>query len=337
MENITQMLELMDRPAFCVEDGRITAANAAALARQFELNAPVEELLTSGKEEYRAFQDGCLYLTLTAGGERYGADITRVGSAHIFALDPEDLTGETRLLALVAQELRDPLSGAMALVDEHLEPDRLWTAQLSRELHRMLRMVGNLSGHPVTQMEMQDINALVREVWDSLVPHCEKQGRTLTFTEHPVPIYSCVDGSLLTRAIHNLVSNALKYTAEGGVIGLALTVRMHTVYLTVQDSGSAGNQTVADPFTRFRREPGIGDGRNGLGLGLKLVRDAATVHGGTALVRQDGGFRVTLTLPIRQDTANLRSPIHRVDYAGDRNVLLIELADVLPPESYLKP
>lgn len=337
MDNITQMLELMDRPAFCVEDGRITAANTAALARQFELNTPVEPLLTSGREEYRAFQDGCLYLSLTAGGERYGASITRVGSAHIFALDPEDLTGETRLLSLAAQELRAPLSGAMALMDEHQQPSELWTAQLSKELHRLLRVVSNMSGHPVPRLEMQDVNALVREVWESLVPHCEQLGRTLTFTGHPTAVYSCADSSLLTRAIHNLISNALKYTAEGGVISLSLTVHRHTIYLTVRDSGSAGNQPVANPFTRYRREPGIEDGRNGMGLGLKLVRDAATVHGGTALVRQDGGFQVTMSLPIRQDTGNLRSPTHRVDYAGDRHALLIELSDVLPPECYLKP
>ena len=68
---------------------------------------------------------------------------------------------------------------------------------------------------------------------------------------------------------------------------------------------------------------------------LKLVQMAAAAHGGTVWYdRQKGeGFRVILSLPIDQDTL-VRSPRHRISYSGERDPMLVELSDVLPPEFF---
>ena len=68
-----------------------------------------------------------------------------------------------------------------------------------------------------------------------------------------------------------------------------------------------------------------------------LVRSAAASHGGAVLIDQPegGGARVTMTIAIRQSTSGtLRSPILRVDYAGERDHALVELSDVLPAQCY---
>ena len=70
-------------------------------------------------------------------------------------------------------------------------------------------------------------------------------------------------------------------------------------------------------------------------MGLHLVRTAAISHGGSVLMTAapGGGVMTELRLPIRQDTP-LRSSRLRLSYTGERNALLVELSDVLPPEFY---
>ena len=70
---------------------------------------------------------------------------------------------------------------------------------------------------------------------------------------------------------------------------------------------------------------------------MVMIRAAASHHGGAVLIDRppQGGTRVTMTLAIRQDpVSQLRSPLLKVDYAGERDHALIELSDVLPAEYY---
>ena len=333
MKDIAHMLELMDRPAFCAEDGIITAANKAALARQFELGTPVEELLLTGLEEYRGFGKGCLSLKLECCAERYDATITAFERGTIFTLEPDDTDSELRLLALAAQTLREPLGNVMALVEE-LDADAEQVARIERGLYQLLRIVGNMSPHPVPRLEMQDVNEVLYELWEKARPACESRGVDFCFKGTNKPVYSCVDSQFLTRAVHNLLSNSLKFAADGGKIDLELSAGQRFYRITLRDFGSTPWLT-ADPFTRYRREPGLCDGRSGFGLGLKLVQLAASVHGGTVWLHspEGGGLQVTMTLPMRQDTMT-RSPRLRISYSGERDPLLLELSDVLPAKFY---
>ena len=334
MEQTIQLLELMDRPAFLALDGQIIAANAAALAHQIVVGAQIADLLACGKEEYAEFQSGCLCLDLELCGQHCPATVTVVGTRHLFTLEPEDAEDDLRMLSLAAQQLREPLGDVMALV-ENLPPDLQELPGISRGLHRLLRIVGNMTPHPTVRMEMVDINALLREIWDQAQSACESRDIRFTFSPCPTPVYSCADTGLLTRAIHNLLSNAMK-ASSGGTIHLQLTTHRQLYQITLHDTGSPLSDQIQDPFTRFLREPGLDAPEQGLGLGMRLVRSAAFAHGGTVLMDspREGGVRVSMTIPIRQNIATLRSPRLQVSYCGERDPLLIELSDVLPPEFY---
>ena len=69
---------------------------------------------------------------------------------------------------------------------------------------------------------------------------------------------------------------------------------------------------------------------------MTLVRTAAALHGGTVLLEQAGGTRVTMTMAIRKTAPQeLRSPILRLgDYAGGRDLGLLEFSDSLPTDCY---
>ncbi len=334
MEQTIQLLELMERPAFCTEDGRITAANAAALSRQIVIGSPVMDLLACGKEAYAEFQSGYLCLDLELCGQRCPATVTTLGTRHLFTLEPEDAAEELRMLSLAAQELREPLSDVMALV-ENLPPNIRELPGINRGLYRLLRIVSNMTPHPPVRMEMLDVNALLREVWDHAQTACESRGIRFTFTPHPAPVYSYADSGLLTRAVHNLLSNAMKFSSDGSV-HLQLTMRRQFYQITLHDTGSTLSVQIQDPFTRFLRQPGLEEPASGLGLGMRLVRNAALAHGGTVLldIPREGGVRVTMRIPVRQTAPAVRSPRLHLSYSGELDPMLIELSDVLPAKFY---
>ena len=82
-----KMLDLMGRPAFCARDQRIVLVNAGAAGLGFSAGDALEELVCTGWTEYTAFQSGCIYLTLSLGGGRLGASVTRMNEFDVFCLE----------------------------------------------------------------------------------------------------------------------------------------------------------------------------------------------------------------------------------------------------------
>ena len=341
-DTIYTMLDHMERPAFLVRDGRICRANAAATRYLIEEGTEVEPLLSTGRQEYAEYQSGCLHLTLRICGTTLGASVTRVEQLDMFVLDAVENGAELQAMALAARELRQPLSNIMSVADRLFpiagadsDPalqDQI--ARINRGLFQMLRIVGNMSIQTSPRLEMQDVDAVLRELWEKAESACESRGVKLRYRGTGRPLYSNIDTQLLTRAIHNLLSNSLKFAADGGLIELELSAGKKYYRITVRDWGTSVSPDL-DLLNHWRREPGIEDGRTGLGLGLKLVQLAAAAHNGTVWFdRLKGeGFRVIMSLPINQDT-RMCSPRYRVSYSGDRDPLLLELSDVLPPEFY---
>ena len=347
-----KMLDLMGRPAFCVTDNKIIHVNAGAAGLGFAEGDPLENLICTGGEEYAAFEGGCLYLTLTIGEERLGASVTRMDAFDVFCLEELADSRELQAMALAAKELREPLSSVMVTAQRlfplsALDDDpatREQVARLNRGLYQMLRVVGNMSdaGHyaqsPARQ-ETVNICAEVEEIFRKASDLVAHTGVALTYEGPDAPIYCLADRESLERAVLNMVSNAVKFTPQGGKISASLAHRSNRLYLSVQDSGPGIHRGLeGDVFTRFQRQCCLEDGRFGIGLGLVLVRSAAAAHGGAVLMDSpDGvGTRITMSLAIRQSEGIVRSRMLRVDYAGERDHSLIELAEFLPDALYEK-
>ena len=346
------MLDLMIRPAFCVKDGVIVRVNKAAEGMAIEKNHPVAPLLATGHLEYAEFTDGCLYLTLRLHGTEYGASAVAMDGVHVFLLEDENDLAELKAMALAAQNLREPLSSVMtmanslqATVDQANDPtatDQM--ARLNRGLFQLLRILGNMSdanryrSHPLPPAETTDIQALMADLFDRLTVMTGHAGIELRFTNLPDSLYCLVDREKLERAVYNIFSNAMKFTPRGGSIDAKLFRRENRLYLTVQDSGCGiPRNEQANVYSRFLRQPGLDDSRQGIGLGMVLIRSAATAHGGTILIDQPGeqGLRLTMTMEIRQNRDGLvRSPSLRVDYAGEWDHSLLELSETLPATLY---
>ena len=347
-----QMLDLMVQPGLCVKNGKIIKLNQAAQRLLLSPGGDIDSLLLTGKEEYAAYEGGCLYLTMNIAGQSLGASVTRMGELDVFLLDQENDQPELQAMALAARELREPLASVMISAEQlfpmtgaEANPHmRDQAARLNRGLMQLLRIVTNMSdasrcsAATATHQELRDVSAFMREIFgkaEVLASHAEV---TLGYTGPDAPAFSLIDSQLVERAVLNILSNSLKFTPKGGEIKAKLSQRGNKLILTVQDNGQGIAQELrGNVFHRYLRQPALEDSRFGIGLGMVLIRSAAAQHGGTVLIDQpdETGTRITLTLTVRQNSAALvRSNMLHIDYAGERDHTLMELSNCLPAAAF---
>lgn len=342
-KEISGMLDLLTRPGFFVKDNQITAVNLAAQNMMLTPGTDIRELLLTGQEEYAAFQEGCLYLTLALPFGSCGASVFRVEEQDCFLLDQDSDDDALRAMALAARTMREPLSNMMVSLRQlaaSADPDQ--AAQLNRNMHQMLRLISNMSdagrSTPLSQMESRDIPEVFSEIFEKAETLGSQAGVTIRYQSSTSNIFGLVDEDLLERAVWNLLSNAIKSSPKGSTIQAQLSRRGNRLTLSILDCGSGIPQNLQQTlFQRYLRQPGLEDSQFGIGLGMVLIRNAAARHGGTVLIDQPGqtGTRVSFTMTIRQDIPDtLRSPIMRVDYSGGLDHGLVELSDCLPASSY---
>lgn len=347
MEDKVNMLELLLRPAFLVRDGHITAVNREAARHLITEGTSIQDMIVLGLEEYSAFSGGCLCLTLQIEGQRFAASVVPAENGHLFFLEQDAMDAKLQSMALVAQELRAPLTGLMTASEQLLPMEavqedaaaRSYAAQMNRRMFQMLRMIGNMSdavrfaNKQSQPTEYVDIVALLDEIFQKTIPLAQQSQKELRYRGLDNHVFTLADSELLERAVYSMISNAMKFSPAGSVIEATLTRSGNMLRFSIEDPGCGIDTGIQGSlFSRYMRQPALEDPLQGLGLGLLIVRLAAAAHGGTVLIDQPHGkgTRVTLTTMIRQDSqSTVRSPKLHIDYAGERDHALVELADVL--------
>lgn len=339
-KNTILLLDQIPQPGFLVRDDRIQNINQAARAMLLSPGQEFSPLLHTGAEEYAAFQDGQICLTLSIAGKQHNAVITQMEDSRLVLLDPDETLEEFRAMALASMQFRMPLMQAITSAQQ-LEFPQPAAEKLNQSLMQLLRMVSNMSDisrySTSVRMEVRDADSFFLELFEK-ARALTGERITLSFEGLKQPVFTQMDPEQLERALWNILSNCIKFLPETGTIAASLKRQGRLLYLTIEDSGSGIAQEIrATLFQRYLRQPGIEDSRHGLGLGLALVRIAAANHGGTVLLSpsKNGGTRITMTIAIRQDNAaTLRSPLFRPDYAGGFDHALVELADCLSADYY---
>ena len=219
---------------------------------------------------------------------------------------------ERRLTADVAHELRTPLQAIQATVeamqdgvlpadDERLATVRDETVRLARladgilELTRLERGTVPLGNEPLS------LDEPVRAALDAhrvLIESCE-----LEISEDLASgVRVRGDADRLTQAVGNLLSNAARYTPEGGRIELSLRAEGDRAVIRVADTGIGISEEDSERvFARFWRADTARDSSTGgLGIGLAIVKEIVERHGGVVAAqrRPGGGTVFTLRLPL---------------------------------------
>lgn len=342
MENDKDMLkflELLPQPAFCVCGGEITGVNQAARQLLIQPDQRVASLLGEDAGEYEAFREGALFLTLRLEGRTVTAAVTRMDGGDVFTVEDDREQPELQALALAALQLRRPISDLTALLQR--PPQQSEVAQRMYQLHRLICNMSDTARYCATatpRMICMDVCALIAEQLAKIQALTEETQIHVEWSCPQEPIMTLLEPEMLERALYNMISNALKASRPGDRIQVRLSRKGERLYLSVRDHGAGiPEEALGSVFTRFRRQPGLEAGEDGIGLGMPLICAAATTHGGTVLIHcpKDGGTQITLSLALRpSDGTRLRSPALRIDYAGEKDHALLELVDALPAQAY---
>ncbi len=351
LNSAKQMLDLLTYPAFAVTDGKISYCNEPASSLFLLPETDIFSILQTGKEEYAEYTEGHLYLTVLIGNSPREATVVCIDGVHLFLLSDGNIPEQLQAISLAAQQLRMPLSDIVATSNMLFPNSNLkdnpavqqQMAQFSRSLHQLIRLVGNMSDaaryaqEPSSNMVTIEATSLFAEVAEKAAALLAQAEVTFLYEGPSVPVHLLADAERIERAIYNLISNAVKFSPKGSTVRATLTRRKDLLLFTLSDPGDQlSKQLQSNVFNRFMRQPGLGDSRFGLGLGLNIVHNTATAHGGTVLLESpsSGGVRITMTLKIRQSKSTVvRSPYYW-DYAGGHDHGLIELSDVLPTSAY---
>ena len=225
-------------------------------------------------------------------------------------------------LAMLAHELRNPLApirNAVRVLNRLGPMDQTLVQMrdvIDRQADQLTRLVDDLldvsritQGKVTLRKERLELLTIVARAVEMIRPVIDGRRHHLAVTLPPEPVR--VDGDLarLAQVLANLLSNAAKYTPDGGRIWLDAEVRGTTVVLRVRDDGqgiSAENlDKVFDLFVQLDRAPDRADG--GLGIGLTLVRKLVEMHGGRISVSSEGpgrGSEFVVELPTLEHEAS---------------------------------
>ena len=134
------------------------------------------------------------------------------------------------------------------------------------------------------------------------------EAKNVLLTVSPLNVVSPVrgDAERLQQAVWNLVSNAVKFTPEGGSVTITTTADGGCVQVDVSDTGAGIDASVLPHiFERFRQgESGTARTHMGLGLGLAIARSLVEAHGGTLTAISAGaGYGATFTMRLPLATA----------------------------------
>jgi len=226
---------------------------------------------------------------------------------------------KSRFFANVSHELRTPLTVILAVVEtlegEPLRPQALERIRvLGQEAGALLRLINDLltlveldSGRAHPQRRAVDLTTLVSAQVAELAPLADRRMIRLSCrAEATSPIWA--DPFKLETVLRNLLSNALKFTPPGGEVRVDVREEEDLTIVEVADTGPGiphGDQERI--FDRFTRLP-TADGEEvpGWGIGLALVREVVSSHGGTVEVESTQGYGARFKVRLPRGTPDLQ-------------------------------
>ena len=321
--------------------GRIILINDPALSllhvtRETTLNRPIASVL--GIDQDYSFED-LIYMQDSVNLNFSTSDVPYILRANFSVIQKEtgfvnglitvlhDITEQEKIdmerrefVANVSHELRTPLTTMRSYLealadgawkDENIAPHFLHVTQTETE--RMIRLVNDLlqlskmdSNEYELNFEFVEFNKFFERIIDRFEMSKSQNVefiRLLPETSYFVEI----DTDKLTQVIDNIISNALKYSPDGGNIRFGFTVHDNMLKVMISDDGMGiPKENVGRIFDRFYRvDRARARSMGGTGLGLAIAREMIEAHGGKIWAESEEGVGTTIffTLPFELDEA----------------------------------
>ena len=224
---------------------------------------------------------------------------------------------KTEFLANMSHELNTPLNAVIGfsemIAEDVCGPDKRERycefgrviLRSGRHLQTLISDVLDLSeieaGQIALQEEAVDLGELVRERAQASAPEAEAAGITLMASDSSGNWGLFADRRMLKQILRNLLSNALKFTPEGGAVGVTVARSEEGIRLVVEDTGvGMAPEDIPRAFDRFSQLDGsLTRDHDGAGLGLALTKLLVEKHGGTVTIASsvNRGTTVTICFP----------------------------------------
>jgi signal transduction histidine kinase len=249
------------------------------------------------------------------GAERVAR--TEAESAHRLLVEQNERLREAdrlkdEFVALISHDLRTPLTSILGYLELTLEDEELTDVNrgyldvVDRNAQRLLRLVSDLlfvarleAGQLDLEHNELDLAAVARQSVVEAEPRAASRGITLTCETEPVPPLTADKGRIF-QLLDNLVSNAIKFTPEGGDVRVSVTSAEGAVRLEVTDTGiGIASDEQRHLFERFFRSSAASERQiQGTGLGLYIARAIVEAHGGEISFESEPGrgtaFRIEM-------------------------------------------
>ncbi len=323
--------------------GRVILINDPALkmlnvnSEDEVLSKPLTQLLDIEEEfSFEALLDRneSLILDYSEKGEKYflralfSAIQRETGFVNGLITVLHDITEQEKIeddrkefVANVSHELRTPLttmrSYLEALSDGAMQNEALsnkFLTVVQDETERMIRMVNDLlnlsrmeSGNSALSLQWTDFSRFLSKIIDRFELSIER-GVTFKREIPSTSVFVEIDRDKIIQVVDNIISNALKYSPEGGQITFRLQVLEDTIEVSIRDQGMGmpkGN--VEKIFNRFYRVDKARSRRlGGTGLGLAIAKEIITSHNGDIFARSIEGVGTTIifSLPYENQTGD---------------------------------
>ncbi len=347
-----QIMELFSQAAFLVAESTVIWRNHAACTL-VEEGTPLVYLLEDHGALYEQWDgEGKLQLALLLAGRHYDAVACKTEDGVLFVVSDNEAQVHTKASAMLhaSATLRRPLQNLVAVTDtvlhllDHTEEGLQASAALNRSLYQMLRLCGQMAdgGRLLLQRlecrkQSTDLNAFLNELAEKLKPMLKSSGWCFEFVPSKGRIRADIDRALIERALYNLISNSLHFTPKGGTITLQLSRNETQAILRLSDSGEGLSAETLAGLMEKTAEPVNTDPRNGMGVGLQMVREIARLHGGSMMLSTNPdaeGTSVSFSVSLERSTIVFRSHNLNYDYCGGFDHALVEFADVLGTEYF---
>jgi signal transduction histidine kinase/DNA-binding response OmpR family regulator/ligand-binding sensor domain-containing protein len=260
---------------------------------------------------------------------------------------------KSRVFANISHEFRTPLTLTLGPLDDLKDglygslpsPVIEQVALARRNASRVLDLVNQLldvarleAGQVRLEARPVDLGAFVAAAVQAFTPLAERNAVTLSL-QRPAPDASAdanvwANPEQLQTILSNLLSNALKFTPEGGSVRVVCSLTGEAACVAVRDSGpgipAADLPHVFDRF--YRAEAYSRHGQSGSGIGLALTKELVDLHHGTLTAESEEGFGSQFTLELPRGDAHLRPEEKVVDDLPTETVAQLPWELRLPAE-----
>ena len=227
-------------------------------------------------------------------------------------LEEQATNAKLQFFTNISHELRTPLT-LIADPIEHIVNDKNLTKQqrnmlqiVEKNVSILMRLVNEILDFRKIQNKKMELTLSEFELthylkeWVSTFESIATKRKIKVDLIIPAPIRLCADIYKVERICYNLLSNALKYTSEGGSITIKAKSTDETVEICIKDTGKGiAKEDIKHIFDRFYQVRN--SNKDGTGIGLAIVKAFTELQGGTAKVESEvgKGSEFTITLPKR--------------------------------------